>query len=505
MKESSTFLLLPPSHNPRTPFFKGELLLCLTSVICAWGCAAGPDFVRPEPPKVELYTDNMSIATIAADGQAQRIGPGTKMTTDWWRRFNSPKIDAVMIESLSNNPTLQAAQASLRRSRENLLAGYGVFYPQLDAGAGVSRQRVLQSAPNGVSAVNIFSLYTLAAGVSYALDIFGGERRAVEGLQAEVDFQRYMVLGTYLTQSANVVNTMIAQAAYREQIEATEQIIALQREQVEIADSQLSAGIVPYTSVLNLRSQLYATEAAIPLLKQRLSQAVHLLAVLVGKTPAEWASPEVLLTQDLTLPDDLPLTLPSDLVRRRPDILAAEAQLHSASASIGTATASMFPSFTLTGSYGMSGNSAENFFTNATNVWGLGANLSVPLLHGGSLWSRRQAAIEAYNQSQAVYRQTVLSAFAQVADVLRALEHDAEALQAQSQALNSAEEALQIVQANYRAGIANYLQMLVTDYQYRQAKIAYLQALAQRFQDTVALFVAMGGGWWNDEEGGCVR
>jgi NodT family efflux transporter outer membrane factor (OMF) lipoprotein len=243
---------------------------------------------------------------------------------------------------------------------------------------------------------------------------------------------------------------------------------------------------------------LAAFEATLPPLRQKLDQAGHLLATLAGRLPAEWTPPQIALT-DITLPTELPISLPSDIVRQRPDILASEAQLHSASADIGVATAALFPSFTLSGSYGFNNSSIGDLLKSGSNIWSLGANVTTPLFHGGTLWFHRKAAIEAYQQSLAGYRQTVLSAFAQVADTLRALEHDAEGLHAQSQALDAAGEALQLIHVNYQAGTANYLQVLVADYQYHQAKIGYLQAQAQRLQDTVALFVALGGGWWNKE------
>jgi NodT family efflux transporter outer membrane factor (OMF) lipoprotein len=478
--------------------FAGLFVISLFSII---GCTVGPDFVRPEPPPVEHYTNGAGPATtISADGLAQHFAAGGKIASDWWRLFNSSKLDAVIKEAFVNNPNLQAAQASLRQSQDNLRAGYGVFYPQVEAGIDATRQKLSQARFGGGSANStIFNLFTLSATVSYALDIFGGERRAVEGLQAQVDFQRYVVLGTYLTLSGNVVNTVIARAAYREEIKATELTIALEKEQIRITELQAQAGTVPYSNVLSLRSQLAATEATLPPLRQKLNQADHLLATLAGLAPAEWTSPQIDIS-DLTLPADLPITLPSQLVRQRPDILTAEAQLHGASAEIGVATAALYPSFTLNGSYGVENTSFNDLFKNTSSIWSLGANITAPLFHGGTLQSRRSAAIEGYNQSLASYRQTVLGAFAQVADTLRALEHDAEALQAQSQALSAAQEALRLVQANYQAGIANYLQVLVADNQYHQARIGYLQAQAQRFQDTVALFVALGGGWWNAGE-----
>jgi len=474
--------------------------LSLVSLLSIMGCAVGPDFVRPDEPRVERYTREAEPSvTVPADGQAQRFEKGAAVVADWWLLFHSPKMDEMIKGALANNQTIQAAQARLRQSQDNLRAGYGIFYPQLDASLDAARLKSSAVRFGGSTASSIFNLYTLAGTVSYALDVFGGNRRAIESLQAQADFQRYTVLGTYLALSGNLVNTVVATVAYRAQIEATEQIITEEKEQIRVTEAQVEAGTVPYVNVLSIKSQLAATEATIPQLQQKLSQAEHLLAALVGYTPAEWAPPRFTLA-DLTLPANLPITLPSELVRQRPDILAAEAQLHSASAEIGVATAALFPSFTLNGTFGLNNTSISNLFKNASSFWSLGANIAAPLFHGGTLLSQRQAAIEGYQESLANYRQTVLDAFVQVADTLRALEHDAEALQAQLQAVNTAEEAMQLIQANYQAGIANYLQVLIANGQYHQAKIVYLQSLAQRFQDTVALFVALGGGWWNAEE-----
>src|SRR5208337_2379442 len=487
-------------NDKKTKFLFYLLTLNLSLNLFLAGCTVGPDFVRPNPPQVKSYTHGADpSATIPADGQSQLFEQGGSIAADWWRLFNSSKLDVVIKDAITGNLTLQAAQASLRRSQDNLRAGYGIFYPQFNAGFDATRQK---SSPAGLglsSPGSIFNLFTLQASVSYALDFFGGDRRAVESLQAQVDFNRYEVQGTYLALSGNIVNTIIAQAAYREQIKAVEQIISMDREQAGISEAQWEAGTVPYSNVLSLHSQLAADEATLPPLRQKLSQTEDLLATLAGHTPAEYIQPQVDWA-DLTLPVKLPITLPSELVRQRPDILAAEAQLHSAGAEIGVATAALFPSFTLSGAYGLSNTSFNDLFKSTSTIWSLGSGIATPLFHGGTLWYNRQAAIEGYNRSLSNYRQTVLSAFAQVADTLRALEHDAETLQAQSQALSTSEEALQLVQANYQAGTANYLQVLLADNQYHQARIGYLEASAQRFQDTVALFVALGGGWWNGAE-----
>ena len=474
--------------------------LCAASLLALIGCAVGPDFVRPTPPPVERYDQGAEPeTTIPADGQAQRFVREAGLPSDWWRLFNSSTLNAVIEQAIADNLDLQSSQASLRRSQESLKAGYGVFVPQLDGGFDASRQKFSPARFGSSTPSSIFNLYTLSGTVNYPLDLFGGERRALENLNAQVDFQRDTVLAAYLTLTSNIVNTVIARAAYVAEIKALEEVIDAEKEQVKIAQVQAQVGIIPYANALSLQSQLAATEATLPPLRQKLTQTEHLLATLAGRSPAEWAPPDVDLA-DLALPGDLPVSLPSELVRRRPDILAAEAQLHGASASIGVATAALFPSITLNGAYGQNSNALNNLFNKTGNFWSLGANLSTPLFHGGTLWFQRKAAIEGYRQSLADYRQTVLNAFAQVADTLRALEHDAETLQAQSQALDASERALRLIQANFKAGIAGYVQVLIANDQYARARIGYLQARAQRFQDTVALFVALGGGWWNSSE-----
>lgn len=479
---------------------RASILLFLIYSIYMAGCAVGPNFKKPEPPPVSRYTSGeQPTSTIAAEGRTQRFDETVKLNADWWRLFNSSKMDGVMKDAFANNQTLKSAEASLRQSQDNLRAGYGVFLPQANVDATASRQKSSPLSFSGNTTSNIFNLYSLAGTVSYSLDVFGGERRAVESLSAQVDVERYTVVGAYLTLSGNIVNAIIAQAAYREQIKATEDTVNNEKEQVDIAKAQAEAGVIPYSSLLSLESQLSATEANLPILKQQLSQTNHLLATLTGRTPAEWSPPNVELA-DLALPGDLPLSLPSDLVRQRPDILAAESELHSTSANIGVATAALFPNFTLNGEYGFNTKTLENLSKNAVSLWSIGADIVAPIFHGGTLWYQRRAAIEAYNQALAGYRETVLSSFQQVADTLRALEHDAETLKAQSEALKEADEALRLIEANYQSGLVDYLQVLIANYQLYQAKISFIQAEARRLQDTVAFYVALGGGWWNANE-----
>ena len=457
------------------------------------GCMVGPDFERPKPPPVDRYTHEASLATtVEADGLAQRFNPGGKVIAEWWRLFKSAKLNAVVSKALSGNLSLLAAQANLRQSQASLQAGYGVFFPQLDMGFSPVRQKFSPSRFGSNSASSTFNLYTFSTTVSYTLDVFGGERRNVESLEAQKDLQRYTAQATYLTLTGNIINTVIAKAAYCAEVSATEQLIGIMQKQIKLTENQVTAGTAPYLNVVSLRSQLASVSATLPPLKQKISQTEHLQANLVGLTPADWNPPKVSL-EELTLPSNIPVSLPSDLVHQRPDILSAEAQLHSDSARIGVATAGLFPNISLTGSYGYNNQSLLDLFMSRGNIWSMGANFAQPLFHGGTLWFNRKAAIETYEKSLANYRQTVVSAFSQVADTLTALEHDAEALSAQRQALTAAEEALRLINANYQAGLVNYLQVLTVDTQYQQAKIAYLSTLTQRFQDTVAFFVALGG------------
>jgi NodT family efflux transporter outer membrane factor (OMF) lipoprotein len=486
------------ARNKATPTpGRGRLAAALALLTMLSGCAVGPDFLRPEAPPVQHYSTGADpTLTTSAAGAAQRFAPGAAVAADWWRLFNSDKLGAIITAAIAANPSLEAAQQSLRQSQDNLRAGYGIFFPWLGADFGASREKFSPLSFGSAQPGTIFSLFTLSGTISYPLDIFGGERRAVEGLAAQVDVQGATEQATFLTLSANIVDTVIAKAAYHAEIEATQQLIVLQRQQVALAEIQARAGTVPYSNVLSLESQLASFEATIPQLRQKLTQSDDLLATLAGHTPAEWTPPEMSLAE-LTLPADLPVSLPSDLVRQRPDILAAEATAHAASANIGVATAAMLPSVTLSGAYGNNSLAVDRLFSSAGHFWSFGGDVTAPLFEGGKLWFQRKAAIDAYRQAMAAYRQTVLSAFAQVADTLGALDHDAAALEAQEKALRTAEEALHLVQANYAAGLATYLDVLTADTQYYQAKISDLETIALRYQDTVALFAALGGGWWN--------
>ncbi len=471
-------------------------------LVLTWlaGCAVGPDFVRPPAPDTDRYVpEPPPRATITADGQAQLFVTGAAIAADWWRLFGSTQLNAVVWTAITNNPTLQASEASLRASQDNLRAGYGLFFPHLEGNLAAVRQRTAVAQQGMASGGRIFSLVTVGGSVNYALDVFGGNRRTVEGLRAQADSQRYESQAVCLTLTANVVNTCVARAAYAAQVAATEQLLVLEREQLRLTEAQVRAGVTPYSAVLSLRGLLAANKAALAPLKQALNRTEHLLSTLQGRLPAQ-ATLSPLDLGGFLLPTNLPVSVPSELVRQRPDILSAEALLHVASAKIGVATAAMYPSISVSGEYGgaSAGLSHLSALTAASGqFWSLGPSATVPLFQGTSLWYGRRAAQDAYRQAAANYRATVLAAFAQVADVLNGLTHDAEALQAQVEARAAARENLALLQVNYRIGLVTYLDVLSADIQFQNASLGYLQAVAQRHQDTVALFTALGGGWWN--------
>lgn len=471
----------------------------LAALVLLGGCAVGPAFHRPEAPAVTHYTTASDPAvTVEAAGTAQRLTAGAAVEAGWWHMFRSQALDAIVQEALARNPGLEAAQASLRASADELHAGYGIFFPAVSADAGASRSRFAPATFGESTPGSIFDLFSVGASVSYALDLFGGQRRLVEQLHAATDAAAATERATWLTLVANVVDAVIARAGYQAQVEAGERLVELQTEQVAIAATREQSGVDAYATLLAQRSALNQQQAALAALRQKLAQAEDLLSGLCGHVPAEWHAPPVRL-EELTLPADLPVSLPSELVRQRPDILVAEATAHAASANVGVATAAMLPSITLSGTASAYSNSASRLFPANSRAWGLGATVSVPLFEGGTTWYRRREAVEQYRQAMALYRQTVETAFSQVADTLQALDHDAVIQQADDGARQNADTTLQLTRAGYTSGVSAYADLLNADVELQQARLSDIGATATRLQDSVALFAALGGGWWHGE------
>ncbi len=480
--------------------------------IAMTGCAVGPDYRAPEAPGTTAYTATAlppeTAASPGAGGASQRLVPGQEIPAQWWTLFHSSELDQVIRQALADNPTLAAAQASLRAAQEARRAQLGALFPRVDANASASRQKI-SGAAFGQPNANFtpFTLYDASVSVSYGLDLFGGTRREVEALQAQVDFQRYQLEGVYLTLSSNIVTTAVKEASLRAQIRATREIVTAQEKQLEVVERQFQLGAVARTDVLAQRTQLAQTRATLPPLEKDLALARHQLAVLAGRLPSEAAALPEFDLDELVLPQDLPISLPSSLARQRPDIRASEALLHAANAQIGVATANLYPQITLTGSYGSEATKTGTLFSPGAAVWSLGAGLVQPLFHGGELKARRRAAVAAFDQARAQYRATILQAFQNVADVLRALDADANTLKAQADAEAAAHDALDLTQKQFELGAVSYLSLLNAERQYQQQRISLVQAQAARFADTAALFQALGGGWWNrtKDEGGGTR
>lgn len=353
------------------------------------GCAVGPNFERPKAPEVKQYTaGRQPTATVSAD-QAQRFLLGREVTSDWWHLFRSRAVDAIIARALVKNYSLEAARASLRRSRDAMRAGYGAFFPQVDAQAGASYQRASPLRFGLNQPPTDFALYTVSGTVSYAIDIWGGERRQVEALTAQVEAQRYVLAGARVMLCGNVIDAIIAQAGYRAQIAAARATVELEKEQLRITEAQANGGAVPFANVLSIKAQVASTEALVPQFEQKIDESDHLIATLAGEVPGAWTAWTVNL-EDFTLPADVPVSLPSKLVRQRPDILVAEALLHAANAEIGVATAAMLPNVTLSASGGGYGTKPGHIF-DANGLFGsVGGGLTAPVFHGGTLWYERK-------------------------------------------------------------------------------------------------------------------
>jgi NodT family efflux transporter outer membrane factor (OMF) lipoprotein len=481
----------------------GKIAFISVLILILPGCMVGPAFRQPEPPRAKEYTaEALSRETAAAPvpgGAAQSFVFGEDIPARWWSLFHSEALDGLIRSSLAQSPTLAAAQAALRQAEENERARKGaLLYPQLDAKASAQRERFSSAAFGQPSAHGItFNLFNASADVSYIFDLFGGARREIEALKAQVDYSRFQLEGAYLALSSNIATAAIEEASLRAQIAVTQDIIALQQKQLDIVQKQYELGAVSYADVLAQKTQVAQTLTLLPPLRNSLSQTRHQLAVLAGRAPAEAADMPEFALDGLELPQELPVSIPSSLVRQRPDLRASEALLHAANAQIGVATAKLFPEITITGNYGHEGVKLKDLIKSNSRIWSFGAELLQPVFHGAELTAQRRAAVAAYEQAMAQYKETVLQAFQNVADVLRALDEDANALKAQADAELAARDTMQVTEAQFRLGAVSFLSLLNAQRQYQQALIGLARARAARLADTAALFQAMGGGWWN--------
>jgi NodT family efflux transporter outer membrane factor (OMF) lipoprotein len=472
---------------------KARIFLAAAAISAfAAGCTLGPNFAEPPAPAA-AYTQAMATA-----GPTRTMTPGGAVAADWYRLFQSAALAQLVEQALAGNPSLEAARHGLLAAQYELKAVAGSQLPQLDATGQIGRAHIngsfLYAPTNYISVTG--DRFGLGPTLAYNVDLFGGTRRQIESQQAATAAARDQALNTYVTLVDQTVITAFDYAATRAQIEVTHALIDELQAQFELTRTLENAGKITRSDTLQARAQLENLRATLPGLDQQREAYRNALAQLCGSTPDAFTAPELSL-KDFTLPTQLPVSLPSQLVRQRPDVLAAEDQLHQASAAIGVAQAARLPSLGLSAEYAQQTSTLSDFFTRPGGIWSVGANISAPLFHGGTLAARQHEAEERYQLSLASYHATVIGAFVEVANALQGLGHDADSYAAHGQALAAAREDRDLALEQYRAGKYTELQVLTAEQQYQQAALTQVQADAQRFTDTAALFRALGGGWWS--------
>jgi NodT family efflux transporter outer membrane factor (OMF) lipoprotein len=460
----------------------------------------GPDYAHPEAPQAARYTREPVSGTHAAPGMtgaAQRFSYGGDLPAQWWRVFRSPGLNKLIEEALRSNPNLQATMSALRAAKEAVYAQQGKYFPLVQANFNPSRQQTPASlTPIPASGAQVFDLYTAQVLVSYTLDVWGLNRRSVESQQALADVQRFTVEAAYLTLTSNVVVAAVQEASLRGQIEATNELIAVNTKMLGILRQQLNAGFTNRSEVAAQEAALAQVRATLPPLRKALAQQRDLLTALLGRYPSEEPYQTFTLAA-LHLPENLPVSLPSQLIEQRPDVRLAEEQMHSASALIGVATANMLPNFTINGNGGYTALTLAGLISPVNAAWTLAGNVTQTIFDGTILLHQRRQAEANYDQTAWAYRSVVIGALQNVADALRALQNDADALRAARDFERAAKTSFDLARQQMETGNANVLLLLTAQQTYLQSVIAVVQARANRLADTAALFQALGGGWWN--------
>ncbi len=468
----------------------------------ASACAVGPDFKTPAAPAVDGYTPQPLPAQTASAptqaGEAQRFVTGMKIPEQWWQVFQSAKLNQVIEAALKASPTVAAAQAALKQAHQQVRAQQGAFFPTLQGSYSPSRQRnaVGTISPTLTSGAEIFNLHTAQLTISYAPDVFGLNRRQVESLRALEHAQRFQVEATYLTLASSIAVAAIQEASLRAQIDAQQRIVEINTRLFDNLQKQFKLGFVMGLDVAAAQTQLALAEQALPGLQKQLALQRDLLAALAGKLPSEGIA-ETFTLADFTLPQELPVSLPSELVRQRPDVRAAEEQLHAATAQVGVAIANMLPQLTLSGAKGGTATVFSQMFSAGNIFWSLAGNVAQTFFDGGTLLARKRAADAGVEQAEAQYRGIVINAFQNVADSLHALNADADVLKAAQKSEQAAKTTLDITGKQLAVGQVNVLAVLNAEQAYQTSVQAAIQARANRYADTAALFQALGGGWWN--------
>jgi NodT family efflux transporter outer membrane factor (OMF) lipoprotein len=473
----------------------GALLAAVITSLC--GCAVGPNFKRPPAPAADSY----GSAPVTTGDDAQRLVAGMDIPAQWWTLFRSPALDHLVEQALNANPDVGAAQAAMRQAHELYHAQRTAFFPVVQGSLAGDRSEFPTSTLTSptVASSSTYTLYTAQLTLSYAPDVFGATRRQVEMAKAQYESTRFQLEATYLTLSSNVVVTAIQEASLRGQIAATTRLLQLQHQLTEIVRRQRSLGTVSDLDVLAQQSAEAQTGETLPPLEKQLGQSRDALSALLGRLPSDEPQ-ETFRFEDLTLPADLPLSVPAKLVEQRPDVRQAEENMHAASAADGVALANMLPQFSIDADAGSSALELGKLFTPYTGFWDAGASLTQTLFDAGALLHKHRAADAALDQAAAQYRAAVILACQNVADTLRALQADAAALAASAAAERAAKSTFDLAQRQRDLGSVGLLTLLNAEQAYRQAELAVVQARANRYSDTAGLFQSLGGGWWNRKQ-----
>jgi NodT family efflux transporter outer membrane factor (OMF) lipoprotein len=468
-------------------------------------CAVGPDFHRPAPPAAQDYGNAPSqgataSAAITTGGNTQQFVAGMDIPGQWWQLFQSPKLSALVEQALKGNPNIDAAHAALRQANELYRAQRATLFPNLQGGFSAQRAKypteTLANPTNLPQTNPYYNLFTAQLDLSYMPDVFGGQRRTLEASRATAEATRYELIATYVTLSSNVVTTAVQEASLRGQIAATERLLALQHQLTDTVQQQQSIGSASKADLLAQQAAEAQTAATLPPLQKQLGQTRDALTALLGRLPSE-EPVETFRLEELTLPGELPVSLPSRVVQQRPDVRQAEENLHAASAEVGVALANMLPQFTISADTGSAALAIGSLFGPYTGFWSLGASLTQTLFDAGELLHKKHAAEAGLDQAADLYRATVILACQNVADTLRALQADGDALKASAEAARAARASFDLAREQYLNGSLSLVGLLNAEQTHQQAEIALVQAQASRYADTAALFQALGGGWWN--------
>lgn len=462
------------------------------------GCAVGPDF-KPlaAPGNGETIAANpLPAATMSADvpgGEAQQFLANTPIAARWWEQYQSPALNALVNEALRASPSIASAQAALRAAQANARAQYSTLFPDADASFSATRQKIDPgSFGNPGGGPVIYNLYNASVGVSYGLDLWGGTRRGVEASRANAEARAYELTAAYQTLIGNVVTgaVNIAEATYL--LEGQKILVKDESDRLAIARRQYEIGAISRADVAVIESALATNLAGLYGYENQLLRARTQMAVYLGRTPSEATASDIVLL-DLKLPTAIPVSLPSEIVRQRPDLRAAEAGLHAAAANVGVATANQFPQISLSANLGTQATTLNDLFKG--NVWSIGGQITQPLFRAGELSALRRAAIADYDKAEADYRLTVLTAFKNVADSLQALQSNAAALGAYDQVARASAISYNAAAKQHELGAGTLTETVRLHAAYTIAKVGYATTVATRLRDTAALYLALGGTW----------